>query len=141
MPSIRVATAADLNEPEVRELYNSVGWSAYTKEPSRLWRALENSTCVVVARDTVGDLVGLARAISDDATICYVQDLLVHPDFQRRGVGRGLLQKLLARFDDLRQVVLITDDDPEQRKFYEALGLIEGADFTPTPLRMFARIR
>ena len=37
-------------------------------------------------------LVGLVRVVGDGASIAYVQDLLVHPDWQRRGIGARLLR-------------------------------------------------
>ena len=70
------------------ELYASVGWTAYTREPETLERAFDGSTYVVGAWEA-DELVGVCRALSDDASILYVQDILVDPDHQRRGVGRA----------------------------------------------------
>ena len=67
-------------------------------------------------------LVGVCRVLSDDASILYVQDILVDPDHQRRGIGRALLERVLERYSHCRQKVLMTDDRPEQKAFYEALG-------------------
>jgi GNAT superfamily N-acetyltransferase len=96
---------------------------------------------VVTARTEEGGLVGLARAISDDATICYLQDILVRPTFQGTGIGRALVQHVSARYQHVRQTVLITDNEPGQRAFYEALGFTEGSNFTPEPVRVFAQFR
>ena len=96
---------------------------------------------MVVARDEEGALLGLARAISDDATIAYVQDILVNPSFQGAGVGRALFGQIQERYRHVRQTVLITDDEPRQRAFYESLGLTEGSDFRPEPVRVFAQFR
>ena len=63
---------------ETRTLYDSVGWAAYTDDLDALIRGLENSAVVVTARSG-GELVGLARIVSDRATIAYLQDVLVHP--------------------------------------------------------------
>ena len=62
----------------------------------------------------------MARTISDDATICYLQNILVDPAFQKSGAGRALLETVLARYRHVRQLVLITDNEPGQRAFYEA---------------------
>jgi len=121
-------------------LYSSVGWAAYASDPDALVRAVEQSSYVVTARDSDGELVGLARVISDEATICYLQDILVSPRQQRSGLGRTMLEKVLARYVHVRQKVLLTDDEPGQRAFYESLGFTEGHDFSPTPLRAFVRI-
>jgi len=56
-------------------------------------------------------------------------------------VGRKLLEAVQARFGHVRQTVLLTDNEPGQRAFYEALGFTEGADFSPGPLRVFALFR
>lgn len=124
----------DLAADEVIALYDAVGWSAYTKRPDTLLSAIAGSTAVVVARDG-GALVGLARIVSDGASICYLQDLLVHPDQQRSGVGRELVRRILEPYGHVRQKVVLTDDDPGQRSFYESLGFELVAD----PLRAFVR--
>lgn len=121
-------------------LYTSVGWSAYASDPDSLVRAVEQSSYVVSARDLTGELVGLARAISDDVSICYLQDILVSPNQQRAGIGRALVEHVLERYVHVRQKVLLTDDEPGQRAFYESLGFMEGHDFSPTPLRAFVQI-
>ena len=69
-------------------LYTSVGWSNYTRNPDLLHRAVENSLWKLSVWDG-RELVGLARAVSDDASIAYVQDILVRPDRQRNGIGRA----------------------------------------------------
>ena len=125
----------------VLALYESVGWTAYTREPAALAAAIRGSSFVVTARDAGGRLVGLARAISDDASICYLQDILVDPGFRKTGAGRALLQEVQTRYRHVRQLVLITDNEPGQRAFYEALGFTEGSDFHPEPVRVFARFR
>ena len=125
---------------ELLDLYDAVGWSAYTRHPDVLEQALSGSTTVVTARRE-GRLVGLARALSDGATICYVQDILVRPEEQRRGVGRLLVRRVLDLHADVRQRVLVTDAEPGQRAFYESLGFTElhdvGAEDGEAGLRGF----
>nr|WP_255719944.1 GNAT family N-acetyltransferase [Brachybacterium sp. ACRRE] len=120
-------------------MYGAVGWSAYTEDPQTLGRALAGSTRVVTARER-GRLVGLARVISDGASIAYLQDVLVDPDRRRAGIGRQLVREAFAPFAAVRQHVLLTDADSGQRAFYESLGLTEAHDVRP-PLRAFLRLR
>lgn len=63
---IESAIPADLSE--VVTLYRSVGWTVYADAPEVLDAALAGSATVVVARRD-GLLVGLARVVSDGATI------------------------------------------------------------------------
>ena len=127
-----------LDLDEVVALYRSVGWSAYADHPQHLHAALAGSAYVVVARRE-DRLVGLARVISDGASICYLQDVLVHPDEQRTGIGRELVLAVLEPYSGVRQKVLVTDDEPAQRAFYESLGYREVRDYGDGTLRAFVR--
>lgn len=138
MDDLTVEPATDLPLDDLTDLYASVGWTAYTASPEVLLAAVKGSSFVVVARRG-GRLVGLARALSDDATICYLQDVLVRPDEQRTGVGRALVTAVLDRYAAVRQKVLLTDDEAGQRAFYESLGYAETRDFGPGTLRAFVR--
>jgi GNAT superfamily N-acetyltransferase len=102
-------------------VYRAVGRTAYAEDADTLTRAVAGSSFVVTARRD-GTLVGVARAISDDATICCLQDILVVPDAQRTGIGGRLAREILHRYATVRQKVLLTDDEPGQRAFYESLG-------------------
>ncbi len=77
----------------------SVGWKVLSEEQAI--RALRNSIYTVVAY--IDDkVVGMGRMVGDGAVICYIQDLVVHPAYQRLGVGEGLMQKLIAHAESLR---------------------------------------
>lgn len=123
---------------ELIELYDAVGWTAYTSAPDELMAAIEGSTRVVTARYGE-DLLGLARVVSDGASIAYLQDVLVRPELRRDGVGRALVQAVMEPFEHVRQQVLLTDDEPGQRTFYESLGYAEIRDHGDRRLRAFVR--
>lgn len=124
---------------ELVSLYESVGWTAYTQDAGALERAVAGSSYVVAAR-AGGELVAIGRAVSDDASVCYIQDLLVHPAWQRQGLGRRLTEAILNRYRHVRQRVLLTDDTSAQRAFYEALGFEEIRDHGDGTLRAFVRL-
>ncbi len=119
--SIRFSTDKAIDRAQLLALYDDAGWTAYTEDPDRLVRAVADSTHVVSAWD--GDrLVGLVRVISDGEHIVYAQDLLVLKEYRRRGLGSTLLRRVLEPFAHVRQTVLVTDNNPEMRAFYLALG-------------------
>lgn len=124
-------------QDELLELYDSVGWSAYTRDPTRLAAAVNASLAIVTARHD-GRLIGLARVVGDGLTIVYLQDILVASGYRRRGIGRELFERAFAPFDDVRQRVLITDDEPSQRAFYESMDFTEAGDLDH-PIRTFVR--
>ena len=139
-PLIDVALAEDRPvRDELLSLYGSVGWTAYTSDPEQLDAAVAGSSYVVTAR-AGGELVGLARAVSDDASICFIQDLLICPDWQRRGLGRRLAEAVLERYAHVRRHILLTDDDPAQAAFYRALGFEEVSSRGGGNLRAYAKL-
>jgi GNAT superfamily N-acetyltransferase len=122
---------------ELVDLYQAVGWLLYAADPDGLARAVDRSTYVLTARDDEGTLIGLARCLSDDVSIMYLQDLLVSPEWQRRGIGSFLAQVCLKKFEHVRQRVLLTDDEPALRAFYTRLGYTSTDDFGPPKVRAF----
>lgn len=126
------------DQAELVGLYDAVGWRSYTTDPECLSAAIAGSTRVVTARYG-GELLGLARVISDGASIAYLQDVLVRPELQREGVGRSLVDAALEPFAHCRQHVLLTDDEPRQRAFYESLGWTEIRDHGEGRLRAFVK--
>lgn len=108
-------------ETEVYNLYASVGWTAYTEDMASLKKGFENALLTLAAYE--GDkLLGLIRTVGDGYTIVFIQDLLVLPAYQRKGIGTALIQAVLRRFQHVRQIHLVTDDTPETMAFYKSQG-------------------
>lgn len=136
MRDFAVVAVDAVEKSELADLYESVGWTVYTRDLDRLERAVSQSTYVGVIRHD-GRLVGLVRGMSDDESILYVQDILVHPDHQGTGLGRALLDNIVERFDHVRQKVLLTDDEPRQHRLYASAGFRDAAQIDG--LTAFAR--
>lgn len=122
------------------DLYRSVNWSNYTDDTGSLKTALENSTSVIVALENEA-VVGLARSVSDDVSIHYLQDILVHPDRQRKGIGRKLFDWTLDRYKHVRTHMLLTDDEEKQRQFYQSLGYKNTKDLEKVVLNAFVKMK
>lgn len=106
---------------ELEKLYQDAGWTNYTADLAKLNRAYENSAFVASAWDG-SELVGVIRAIGDEETIIYIQDILVLKSYQRQGIGKRLLMTVLEKYEDVRQKVLLTDETCETVAFYESVG-------------------
>ena len=112
------------NDNEILNLYASVGWTAYTDHPETLKMGFEKSLLVlgVYEDDT---LLGILRAVGDGTTIVFIQDILVKPDYQRRGIGTALLKQALSRYARVRQIQLATDNTEKTKAFYRSCGFRE----------------
>lgn len=104
-------------------LYNDAGWFAYTDNLPSLKEALKNSLYLLCVYEE-NELVGLLRAVGDGVSILYIQDILVLSSRRRRGVGTALMAHTLRKYASVRQKMLSTDDTPELRAFYKALGFV-----------------
>lgn len=124
MENIVIAPYARFDENAVEALYESVGWTSYLRWPGLLREAYAASLKILAAHDG-GRLAGVVRAVGDGVSILYIQDVIVHPAYQRRGIGARLLQEMLECYPDVNQVVLLTDDTEGTRRFYEAAGFRE----------------
>jgi ribosomal protein S18 acetylase RimI-like enzyme len=65
------------------------------REKLQVKRALGASLCSVLALYG-GEIAGMGRLVGDGAIIWYLQDVIVSPRFQGQGVGRAIVEKLLA---------------------------------------------
>ena len=114
-----------IDDSDLRPLYESVGWVSYTNKVSDLSALLTPCQLVFSAWDNT-KLVGLIRTVGDGISIQYVQDLLVMPSYQKRGIGSRLLQNIINESKNIYQFVLITDGKEENKaaiEFYKKHGL------------------
>ena len=102
-------------------LYKEDNWVEYVKNKTQLFKGLGNSLDSFGAYEN-NQLVGLVRTIGDGATIVYIQDVLTLSTHRRQGIGSKLIRIILDKYKDVRQIVLMTDNDESKRLFYENLG-------------------
>ena len=123
-----VVSASDAIETdEVIDLYRANGWSSADR-PVELLAALRNSHSLVTAR-VDQRLVGVGNAISDGHLVVYFPHLLVHPDFQHRGIGNQMMLALLQRYAGFHQKVLTADG--KAIAFYQSLGFVRAGNTEP----------
>lgn len=115
------------HEEEILNLYKSVGWINYTNNPSMLRAAYENSLRILGAFEN-DKLVGIIRVVGDGYSVVFIQDLLVHPDCQRRGIGTALLKQILQEYKNVYQKHLLTENTEKTIQFYKSLGFTMDTD-------------
>ncbi len=103
-------------------LYNSVGWTNYTQEATQLQLALEQSLTEISAGKITN--YGLIRAVGDGILFLYIQDLLVHPAYQRQGIGRNFNGCFTSSVSEGSAKGPINRKKPDIRTFYEQIGFL-----------------
>lgn len=114
----------DLKIEQIIPLYKANGWSS-AKKPQLLHRALLNSHYLVSAWDN-DKLIGIGNAISDGFLVVYYSHLLVHPDYQRQGIGKKLVNMLHKKYQGFHMRVLVADR--KAIAFYEKCGFVKALD-------------
>lgn len=109
------------------KLYKAVGWTNYTDNPAMLKSAIDHTTTNIFAYSD-NQLVGILRAVGDGASIIFIQDIIVDPNYQRQGIGSDLIKYCLKVHKDVYQIHLLTDNTEKTRQFYEANGFISAED-------------
>ncbi|MBE9004951.1 GNAT family N-acetyltransferase [Fortiea sp. LEGE XX443] len=119
------STERDIDLYELEELCDAVGWS---RRPLRkVKKAIEHSFLVASMWQVRGNqrrLIGFARATSDHAFNATIWDVVVHPDFQGKGLGKALMKYVLRklRSEEISNVTLFAD--PHVVDFYRTMGFM-----------------
>jgi ribosomal protein S18 acetylase RimI-like enzyme len=107
---------------EYGALLGAVGWQPPEEPEAVVQRAL-GATWNVTARTADGTLVGLARVLDDGLLYASIWDVIVAPEYQRRGIGHALVARVLERTAGRRLVSLIATAAGEA--LYRAEGFHE----------------
>ena len=121
---VNYSETQDLPEDAIVRLYAANGWSS-ANNPEALTNALRNSHSLVSA--WMGNqLVGVGNAISDGFLVVYYPHLLVHPDYQNRGIGTEIMTRLMGRYRDFHQHILVADGRAVE--FYQKCGFVRAGE-------------
>ncbi|SCY15950.1 GNAT family N-acetyltransferase [Desulfoluna spongiiphila] len=115
---------------EYQKLRNVVGWWDTDANATKV--ALNNSLFSVVAIE--GEtVVGIGRIAGDGGLYFYIQDVIVHPDYQSKGIGKALMKELMTYIKKTAKpgsyIALMSAKGLE--KYYEAFGFEARNDDAP----------
>ncbi|HBI05068.1 MAG TPA: GNAT family N-acetyltransferase [Paenibacillaceae bacterium] len=107
-------------QPEaVAELYRSSGIRRPYEDLARIEKMLTNANLTITAWDRER-LVGIARSVTDFSYCCYLSDLAVDQGYQKRGIGKELIQQVKNQLSD--EVALILLSAPGAMSYYPLVG-------------------
>ncbi len=122
-PATNVEIVERLPTPkEYQELLQSVGW-ADDYRADRAGKALSGARFGVVAVEA-GRPVGTGMVLGDGVTFAYLKDVMVHPEWQGRGIGTRIVETLLAiiRRPGTDGMLLTLFTGQHLAEFYEQFG-------------------
>ncbi len=101
----------------VSELFEAVGWGR--RSPGDLKQAFEKSTYVRIAyhRERI---VGVGRTVDDGRYYGMIVDLVVDPDYQRKGIGSTILEQLREEMAGF--LIISLTAAPDKYRFYLERG-------------------
>jgi len=120
------AVETGVTTDEFRDVLNGSGLGKRrpVDDTARLRAMLANANLIVTARMD-GELVGIARAMTDFSFSCYLSDLAVVDAVKGRGIGATLIEALRKHLGSTVNVILSAV--PEAVPFYQRIGM------TPLP--------
>jgi ribosomal protein S18 acetylase RimI-like enzyme len=103
----------ELDYEKVVDLFFSVNFLHHPEKRKEYKEAIEkafrNSQYVVAAYD-VEKLVGFARVLTDKVLFATIWNMIIAPEYQKKGIGKMLLEKCLDKYPTLHYF-LVADDD------------------------------
>lgn len=119
--AITYTDEAGLTVESAIDLYNrsTLGERRPVDRPDVFQGMIGNADVTVTAWD--GEyLIGIARTLTDFTYAAYLADLAVDAEYQRRGIGRRLIEETRARLGPECMIVLLAA--PDANEYYAKLG-------------------
>jgi GNAT superfamily N-acetyltransferase len=107
-----------LTDRELNTLF-AAAWPG--RRPARYGPVLQRSLTWITARSD-GVLVGFVNVATDGGAHAFLLDTTVHPDWQRRGIGRRLVTAAIIEARTYGMTWLHVDYEPHLNNFYRGCG-------------------
>lgn len=104
---------------QIVDLYQSSGINRPVLDIHRIGEMYKNSNLIVSAWDGK-DLVGISRSLTDFSYCCYLSDLAVRKVFQRKGIGKKLIEITMEKIGNKCTLHLLSA--PGAMDFYPKMG-------------------
>ena len=105
---------------EICDLRQSVGWNRMEKEMAD--PRLTSFYHIAVYEEENQKIIGFVDSVSNGVTDAYIQDLMVHPDFQGKGLGSELMNKMIDYLKKAGIYMISVLYDEDLKDFYSRFG-------------------
>ena len=110
---------AKLEAHQLAQLFTASGIKRPSEDLNRIKSMIDNANLTITAWD--GDrLVGVARALSDFSFCCYLSDLAVDKEYQKKGIGHELVSEIQKQIGEECNLLLLAAS--ESMDYYPKIG-------------------
>lgn len=124
---ISILETKEINIEDILPLYIANEWSSAEK-PDLLYKGLLNSETLITAWEGKR-LIGLGNAISDGYLTVYYPHLLVLPEYQGKGIGKMICDKMQEKYNHFHMQMLTADG--KSIDFYKKNGFERAGNTEP----------
>ena len=111
---------ASVSAEQLADLFRRSGIRRPVDDMPRLEAMIRHADLMITAWRS-GALVGVARSLTDHRYCCYLSDLAVDRQLQRRGIGAELVRRTKAAVGEEAALLLLSA--PEAMGFYARIGM------------------
>ena len=130
----KVQIVTELPAAEVMELYLDGGWWKEEWGTVGIPELIAGSFRYAAAINIDGEIIGVARAISDGVSDAYIQDVVVSNQHRKQGIGSALVKLLIEELKAAGVDWIGLIGKPDTGHFYESLNFKELKNFIPMAL-------
>jgi GNAT superfamily N-acetyltransferase len=116
--SVDIRVNAVPTEAQLSDLCESVGWTRFEED----YVALHGCALTTSAWTNDDRLIAWTSVVSDNIRHAFLLDVMVHPDFQKRGIGRAVVAQAIEEMCQRGVTAFHVDCAPETAAFYEKCG-------------------
>ncbi len=120
MTDLSFRTNAPVSTGQVIELFRSSGINRPVEDEARIAQMLRYGNLTITAWHG-SQLVGFARSLTDYCFCCYLSDLAVMAAYQRRGIGKKLIELTKAQVGEQTTLLLLAA--PAAKDYYPKTGM------------------
>ena len=116
---------------QITELYRMAGWWTRESDDPELVSAIVAGSRLFMVAETGDEILAMGRVISDGVCDAYIQDIAVKNGWRGRGIGAGIVERLVARLreEGINWIGLVAEQGSVE--FYSRLGFEKMANSEP----------
>jgi GNAT superfamily N-acetyltransferase len=124
MEMYKVTIRLPIDNWEVPQLRSAIGWGSRELDYPAVF---ERCNFWAGARDEQGTLIAFGYICGMGLEHGYLEDIMVHPNYQKKGIGVALIRELLNEAERFGLGIITVSLEEEHANFYQTCGFTIGS--------------